>query len=101
MNKTFDQYGIKNVKTDILPVNDNGPDDRCQQDFVSFVGEAAAVKKEREMRTDHDDKPLSEVPVPGVRAVEISHTVEDVELEEVELHHGPLENREKLLHRNL
>lgn len=79
----------------ILPVNDDGPDDWCQQDFVSFVGEAAAVEKKGEMRADDDSKPLSEVPVPGVRAVETSHTVEDVELEEVELHHGPLGNEEK------
>lgn len=90
-----------NVNTDVLPVNDDGPHDWCQQHFVSFVGEGAAVKKEGEMRTDDDGKPLSKVPVPGVRAVETSHTVEDVELEEVELHHGPLENREKQLHWSL
>lgn len=86
------------MNTGVLPVNDDGPDDRCQQNFVSSVGEGAAVKKKGKMRTNDDGKSLSEVPVPGVRAVETSHAMEDVELEEVELHHGPLQNREKLLH---
>lgn len=57
------------------------------------AGEGAAMKKEGEMRTDHDGEPLTDAPVPGVGAIEIGHTVEDVELQEVELHHGPLENR--------
>lgn len=48
------------------------------------------MKKEGEMRADDDGEPLSEVPVPGMRAIEISHTVEDVELQEVELDQGPL-----------
>ena len=52
------------------------------------------MKKEGKMRAHDDGKALSEVPVPGVRAVEISHTVKDVKLQEVELHHGPLENTE-------
>ena len=82
------------VNTSILPVNYEGPDYCCQQNSVSFEGEGASMKEEGKMRTDHGRKPLSEVPVPGVRAVEISHTVKDVELQEVELHHGPLENRE-------
>lgn len=51
------------------------------------------MKKERKMRTDHHGKALREVPVPGVRAVEIGHTVEDVKLQEVKLHHGPLRNK--------
>lgn len=79
------------------PVNCDGPDDSCQQDFVSLEGEHATVKKEREMRADHHGKALSEVPVPGVRAVEISHTVQDVKLEEVKLHWCPLENRKEPL----
>lgn len=79
------------------PVNCDGPDDSCQQDFVSLEGEHATMKKEREMRADHHSKALSEVPVPGVRAVEISHTVQDVKLEEVKLHWCPLENRKEPL----
>lgn len=55
------------------------------------------MKKERKMRADDNGEPLSEVPVPRMRAIKISHTVEDVEFQEVELHHGPLKNREKLL----
>lgn len=82
------------------PVNCDGPDDRCQQDFVSLEGKHATVKEKREMRPDHDGEPLSEVPVPGVRAVEISHTVQDVKLEEVELHWCPLENKEEPLQPN-
>lgn len=71
-------------------VNHDGPEDCYQQDFVFFVGEAASMKKEWEVRTNDDWEPLSEVPVPRMGAVETSHTVEDVKLEEVELHHGPL-----------
>lgn len=56
------------------------------------------MKKEKKMGADHDGKALSEVPVPGVRAVEISHTVEDVKLEEVELHQSQLGKRDQLLH---
>lgn len=83
------------MNTDVLPVNYDCPDDCHQQDFVSFEGEGASVKKKWKMRADHDCKPLSEVPVPGVRAVETRHTVEDVKLQEVELHHGPLEEKKK------
>lgn len=82
------------LSSEILPVNHNRPDDCSQQDLVSLEGEGAPVNKEWKVRTDHNGKTLSEVPVPGMRAVEISHTVEDVKLEEVELHHGPLKNRE-------
>lgn len=85
------------MNTYILPVNSDGPDDCHQQDFVSFEGQAASVKKEWKMRADDNRKPLSEVPVPGVRAIEIRHTVEDVELQEVELYDGPLGNRDQLL----
>lgn len=52
------------------------------------------MQEEGEMRPDDDGEPLGDVPVPGVRAIEISHTVKDVKLEEVELHHGPLEGSE-------
>lgn len=45
------------------------------------------------MWSDHHSKALAEVPVPGVRAIEIGHTVEDVELEKIELHQSPLEER--------
>lgn len=82
------------VNTDILPVNPDGPDDRCQQNCVSFEGDAEPVKEERKVWADHDGKPLSEVPVPGMRAVEVRYTMEDVKLQEVELHHGPLRDRE-------
>ena len=54
------------------------------------------MKKKWKMRADDNSKPLGEVPVPGVRAVEISHTMEDVEFEEVELHQGPLEDGNQL-----
>lgn len=55
------------------------------------------MKEEGKMGTDHNGKALSEVPVPGMRTVELGHTVEDVKLEEVELHQGPLSNRRQLL----
>lgn len=51
------------------------------------------MKEERKMRADDDGEALSEVPVPGVRAIEVSHTVEDVKLEEVELNQGPLKTQ--------
>lgn len=41
------------------------------------------MKKERKMRANDNSEPLSEVPVPGMRAIEICHTVEDVKLQEV------------------
>lgn len=85
-----------NVNADILPVHRDRPDDCGQQNFVSFEGDAAPMKKERKMRANHNRKPLSEVPVPGVGAIEIGHTVEDVKLQEVELHHGPLRNRDSV-----
>lgn len=62
---------------------------------MSFVGKSASVKKEGEMRADDNSKPLSEVPVPGVGTIEISHAMENVKLKEVKLNHDPLENREK------
>lgn len=43
------------------------------------------------MGTDDDGEALGEVPVPGVGAVETGHAVENVELDEVELHQRPLE----------
>lgn len=86
---------MKDKQTDALPVNYDCPDDCRQQDFVSLEGKRASMKKEWKMRADHDCKPLSDVPVPGVRAVETRHTVEDVKLQEVELHHGPLERKKE------
>ena len=86
-----------NVSTDVSPVNQKRPDDCCQQNLVSFEGDGAPVKEERKVRADDDGEALSEVPVPGMRAVEISHTVDDVKLEEVELDHGPLKHRETML----
>lgn len=53
------------------------------------------MKKEGKMGADDDRKPLGEVPVPGVRAVEIGHAVQDVKLEEVELNQRPLTKTEK------
>lgn len=74
----------------VVPVNEERPNNSCQQNFISSESQGAPVKKEGEVRADDDGEPLSEVPVPGMRAIEISHAVEDVELEEVELHQGPL-----------
>lgn len=74
----------------MLPVHHQRPGHCSQQDLVLPEAEDAAVKKERKMRADHHGEALGEVPVPGVRAVEVGHAVEDVELQEVELHHGPL-----------
>lgn len=53
------------------------------------------MKKERKMRANDDRKPLSEVPVPGMRAVEICHAVQDVKLQEVELNQCPLTKTKK------
>lgn len=51
------------------------------------------MKKERKMRADDDGEALSKVPVPGMRAVEVCHAVEDVKLQEVELNQGPLKKQ--------
>lgn len=72
-----------NTNANILPVNHKCPDNCCQQDFVSFEGEGAPMKKERKMRANDNSEAPSEVPVPGMRAIEICHTVEDVKLQEV------------------
>lgn len=89
----MDELGPVNVNTDILPVNHQCPDNCRQQYFISFEGEGDAMKEERKMRADDDGEALSEVPVPGMRAIEVSHTVEDVKLQEVELNHGPLKTQ--------
>lgn len=52
------------------------------------------MKKERKMRADDNRKPLSKVPMPGIRAIEICHAVEDVKLQEVELNQGPLKKKQ-------
>lgn len=53
------------------------------------------MKKERKMRADDNRKPLSKVPMPGMRAIEICHAVEDVKLQEVELNQGPLRKKKR------
>lgn len=53
------------------------------------------MKKERKMRADDNRKPLSKVPMPGMRAIEVCHAVEDVKLQEVELNQGPLKKKKK------
>lgn len=55
------------------------------------------MKEEGKMRADDNRKALSKVPMPGMRAVEICHTVEDVKLQEVELNQGPLKKKPKPL----
>lgn len=55
------------------------------------------MKEERKVGSDHSSKPLSEVPVPGVRAIEICHSMEDVKLDEVELNQRPLEHNQAQL----
>lgn len=88
---------IPRLKVELSPVNHEGPDYCCQQNFISSVSQNASMQKERQMRADHHGKPLSEIPVPRMRAIEISHTVDDVELQEVELDHSPLKNRQSSL----
>lgn len=80
---TYDDSGV-------LPVHHERPDNHPQKDFILSEAKDTPVKKEREMRADDNSEALGEVPVPRMRAVEIRHTVEDVELQEVELNHGPL-----------
>lgn len=53
------------------------------------------MKKERKMRANDNRKALSKVPVPGMRAIEICHAVEDVQPQEVELNQGPLKKKPK------
>lgn len=77
----------------LLPVNHKGPENSCQQNFISFKGKEAPMKEEGKMRADDNRKALSKVPMPGMRAVEICHTVEDVKLQEVELNQGPLKKK--------
>lgn len=54
------------------------------------------MKKEGKMRANDNRKPLSKVPVPGMRAIEICHAVEDVQLQEVELNQGPLKKNKEI-----
>ena len=49
------------------------------------------MKKERKMRAKDNGKPLSKVPMPGMRAIGICHTVEDVELNQ-----GQLKTKQKI-----
>lgn len=81
----------------ILPVHHKGPHNSSQQDFVFSEGEGASMKKKWKMGPDHDGEPLSEVPVPGMGAVEICHPVDDVELQKVVLNQRPLEQRDPSL----
>lgn len=83
-----------------LPVTHKCPENSCQQNFISFKGKEAAMKKERKMRANDNRKALSKVPMPGMRAIEICHAVEDVKLQEVELNQGPLKKKKKKHHRN-
>lgn len=53
------------------------------------------MEKERKMRANDNRKALSKVPVPGMRAIEICHAVEDVKLQEVELNQGPLKKKQQ------
>lgn len=53
------------------------------------------MKEEGKMRADGNRKALSKVPMPGMRAVEICHTVEDVKLQEVELNQSPLKIKKR------
>lgn len=87
-------YDHLNVQT-FLPVNHKCPENSCQQNFISLKGKEAPMKKERKMRADDNRKPLSKVPMPGVRAVEICHAVEDVKLQKVELNQGPLKTNKQ------
>lgn len=81
----FSAWGMKAREHErkVLPVNHKRPDDCCQQDFVSSEGKGTPMKKERKMRANDDSETLSEVPVPRMGAIEISHAVEDVKLQEV------------------
>lgn len=80
----------------LLPVNHKCPENSCQKNFISFKGNEAPMKKERKMRAKDNGKPLSKVPMPGMRAIEICHTVEDVKLQEVELNQGQLKTKQKI-----
>lgn len=42
------------------------------------------------MRANDNHKALSKVPVPWMRAIELSHVVKNIKLKEVVLHQGPL-----------
>ena len=75
----------------LLPVNHKCPENSCQQNFISFKGNEAPMKKERKMRAKDNGKPLSKVPMPGMRAIGICHTVEDVELNQ-----GQLKTKQKI-----
>lgn len=56
--------------------------------------EGAAVQEEGQVRADHHHEALSEVPVPGVCTVKLSHVVQHVKLQEVPLDKSPLNRTE-------
>lgn len=65
--------------------------DQCQQkDAEPPWCQRTAVNKERQMGTQHNWQSLSQVPVPGVRAVKCSQILQHVEFQEVQLNQYPL-----------
>lgn len=79
----------------LVPVGYQGPHDAHEQDLMSPAGEGASMQEKGQVRADHHHEALSEVPVPWVRPVKLSHVMQYVKLQEVPLDKSPLweENR--------
>lgn len=73
-----------------LPVHQQCPDQCQQKDAEPPWCQRTAVNKERQMGTQHNWQSLSQVPVPGVRAVKCSQILQHVEFQEVQLNQYPL-----------
>lgn len=73
---------IKSLRgsTELVPVRQQGPGHAHEQDSVSLADEGGAVKEEGQVRSDHHHEALSEVPVPRVCTVKLSHVVQHVKL---------------------
>lgn len=74
----------------LLPVGHQGPHNAHEQDSVSPAPEDAAVQEKGQVRSDHHHEALSEVPVPRVCPVNLSHIMQDIQLQEVPLDKSPL-----------
>lgn len=74
-----------------VPVYHCGPYDGYQEDSVFFGAQRASVQKEREMWTHHDQKALTEVPVPRMSPVKLSHALKYIQLQKIPLDKNPLQ----------
>lgn len=56
-----------------------------------FGAQRASVQKERKMWTHHDQKPLTEVPVPRMSPIKLSNALKYIQLQKIPLDKDPLQ----------